>query len=981
MLSTHWISRMLRRLVLTVVVICPLVSSNRQSGRGAVPEVVGLAPLRSPEDSLKSIRVRAGFTVELVASEPLVKDPIAFDWGADGRLWVVEMGDYPLGVDGKGKPGGQVRILEDPDGDGRYDKATVFLDGLGFPTGVIPWREGVIVSCAPDIFYAEDRDGDGKADHREVLFTGFVEGNQQHRVNGFELGLDGWIYGANGDSGGTIHSRKTGKSTAIRGRDFRFRPDTGAFEAESGQTQFGRHRDDWGHWFGNNNPNWGWHFVLSESDLKRNPHFAPPDPRRTLEPSTRLYPISRTLDRFNDPGAANHVTSANSPTPYRDDLFGPGFARSLFVSDPVHNLVHRMVLEPDGASFRGVRAADEADREFLASTDNAFRPTMLKTGPDGALWIADMYRAVIEHPQWIPDDWEAKLDLRSGSMQGRIYRVFPVDRRPRPIPRLDRLDTSGLVAALESTNGWRRDTAQRLLLQRGNSSAIATLRELVAQTDRPRTKVQALWTLADLGGLDESTALAALADSEPEVRRNAGKAAGPLMSTSPGVADAVLRLVDDSDARVRLQVATLLGDWHDPRAGRALAGLARRDGDNPWMRAAVLSSATHHVATLVTELFRGGEAEPSPGMIEPLVAMAGKMPDRGAIESLARSIATPARPGGRYAPWQFSGLAGLLAPLERLRKDAPGKDVEAEFVPLWDAARVTVREDSSPEADRLSAISLLGRGAARHPDDRDLLAGLLRPRVPVGLQQAAVTALGRTADARVPGLLLRDWKGHSPQVRGAILDALLAREAWTADLLSTLADARIPPADIDPARRQRLLTHRNGAIKARAEGLFSHQATSRQHVVDAYRPALDFKGMPDAGAPLFKKLCASCHRLGREGVEVGPDLATLNDKSPEALLIAILDPNRAFESKYAGFSVATDDGRILSGLISGETASAITLRSQEGKDVVLLRSQIDEMAGSGGSLMPEGIEKDLSPQSLADLLAFLGTAAPASNPR
>ena len=243
-----------------------------------------------------------------------------------------------------------------------------------------------------------------------------------------------------------------------------------------------------------------------------------------------------------------------------------------------------------------------------------------------------------------------------------------------------------------------------------------------------------------------------------------------------------------------------------------------------------------------------------------------------------------------------------------------------------------------------------------------------------------MTALGRTADAGVPELLLRGWKGHSPQVRGAILDALLARESWTSELLSTLADGRISPSDIDPARRQRLLTHRKDELKARAEALFSHQTTTRPGVVDAYRPALGLKGNPDAGAPLFKKLCASCHRLGNEGVEVGPDLATLNDRSPEALLIAILDPNRAFESRYAGFTVATDDGRILSGMISGETATAVTLRLQEGRDAVLLRSQIDEMAGSGQSLMPEGVEKDLTPQALADLIAFLRGQGPSPNP-
>ena len=443
------------------------------------------------------------------------------------------MGDYPLGVDGKGKPGGVVRFLEDTDGDGRYDKQTTFLDGLGFPTGVMPWRNGVLVACAPDIFYAEDRDGDGKADHREVLFTGFGEGNQQHRLNGFELGLDGWVYGANGDSGGTVRSLKTGKTTPISGRDFRFRPDTGEFEAESGQTQYGRHRDDWGHWFGNNNPNWGWHYVLADHDLRRNPHYAPPDPRQTLEPDTRLYPISRTLARFNDPGAANHVTSANSPTPYRDDLFGPWFATSLFVSEPVHNLVHRMVLEPEGVTFRGRRGPNEAGREFLASSDNWFRPTMLKTGPDGALWIADMYRAVIEHPEWIPDDWEKRLDLRAGSEQGRIYRVYPVDKKPRPIPRLDQLDAAGLVAALDSPSGWQRDTAQRLLLHRGGSGgdrAAASARSR-ARSGR-KTRVQAIWTLADLGGLDEPSALAGLTDADPRVREASIAAVEPLLRSS-----------------------------------------------------------------------------------------------------------------------------------------------------------------------------------------------------------------------------------------------------------------------------------------------------------------------------------------------------------------------------------------------------------------------------------------------------------------
>src|SRR5262249_26019097 len=158
---------------------------------------------------------------------------------------------------------------------------------------------GLLVACAPDIFYAEDRDGDGRAEHREVLFTGFNEGNQQHRLNGFDLGLDGWVYGANGDSGGTIRSPQTAGRPSLHRRDFRSRPDDGRFEAESGQTQYGRHRDDWGHWFGNNNPNLAWHYVLSDAEIRRNPRLALPSSRQMLAASNQLYPISRTLARFN----------------------------------------------------------------------------------------------------------------------------------------------------------------------------------------------------------------------------------------------------------------------------------------------------------------------------------------------------------------------------------------------------------------------------------------------------------------------------------------------------------------------------------------------------------------------------------------------------------------------------------------------------------------------------------------------------------
>jgi putative membrane-bound dehydrogenase-like protein len=937
---------------------------------------------KSAEASLRSIRVRPGFKVELVAQEPLVEDPIAFEWGPEGKLWVVEMGDYPLGVDGKGKPGGVIKFLEDSDHDGKYDKATTFLDGLPFPTGLMPWRKGILVAAAPDIFYAEDRDGDGKADHRETLFTGFHEGNQQHRLNGFELGLDGWVYGANGDSGGTVTSLKTGKKVSIQGCDFRFQPDTGEFETESGMTQYGRHRDDWGNWFGNDNSVVAWHYVLAEHELRRNPRLAVSDAREILDHDTKVYPISRTLARFNDPDNRNRITSANSPTPYRDELFGPVFANSLFVSEPVHNLVRRVVLDKAGVTFRGHRAADEADREFLASSDNWFRPTMLKTGPDGALWVADMYRAVIEHPEWIPDDWEAKLDLRAGHDQGRIYRVYPVDQKPRPIPRLDQLDTSGLVAALDSPSGWQRDTAQRLLLHAGDRSAVEPLRKLALLKARPKTRVQALYTLAGLAGLDVETVRQALSDEHPEVRRAALRA-GERVLDDPSLRGSLDRLADDPDVRVRFALALALGAVRSEVAGRLLAKLLRREGADHWFRVGALTSARPHVGALMANLFAEVQKEPPSEVIEPVLNLALAEKQTEGLGPLLRALATP-REGRRFAAWQFSALASLLdaadrsgTSLAKLIEDQPEDKPSLDHLnTVFDAARVVVGDESAPEADRIAAARVLGRPSADPGADLDRLAQLLQPRVPSALQMAAVAALARLQSDRVPAILLEGWKSHTPQLRGAILDTLLSRPAWVGHLIAAIEAGRVPAAEIDVARRRRLLNHPNAEIRPRAAQVFEPTSGGRAAVVAAFRPALALSGDPKAGAAVFKKICANCHRLNGEGHEVGPDLAALTDKSPEALLIAILDPNRAFEAKFTNFNVQTTDGRVLTGLIAAETGTSVTLRREEGREDVLLRSEIEAMAGSGQSLMPEGLEKDLTKQSLADLIAYLASTGP-----
>ncbi|HQU47012.1 MAG: dehydrogenase, partial [Planctomycetia bacterium 21-64-5] len=537
-----------------------------------------------PRGALESMVARPGFQVELVACEPLTMDPVAFAWGADGKLWIVEMADYPLGIDGKGTPGGRVRFLEDRDGDGRYDSSTLFLDGLSYPNGIMPWRKGVLVTCAPEIFYAEDTDGDGRADLRKPLYRGFGEGNPQHRVNGLRWGLDNWVYCANGDSGGGIESLLTGEKVNIGGRDFRIRPDEGLIEPVTGQTQFVRERDDWGNWFGNNNSHPMYHFALDDHYLRRNPHVASPEPRVqvSLAPGAApVFPASRTLPRFNDQNAANRFTSACSAIIYRDNLFGPRFAGNSFVSEPVHNLVHREVIFADGFTFHSRRDDDERRSEFLASTDNSCRPAMIRVGPDGALWVADMYRQVIEHPEWIPKEVQAKVDLRAGADKGRIYRVVPVDARPRPMPRFDKLDVAGLVAALDSPSGWQRDLVQQLLLERNDPAAVPLLKSLLADTAKPPlARLHALTTLDGLKAIDAGLLRQTLG-IHSQIDRHVARLSEPYFDRSPELAAAVARLVDSDEPQLLMQLAYSLGEWHSPDAGRALGKLALRTVERP----------------------------------------------------------------------------------------------------------------------------------------------------------------------------------------------------------------------------------------------------------------------------------------------------------------------------------------------------------------------------------------------------------------
>ena len=954
-------------------------------------------PSKSPAESLAALSTKPGFEIELVAAEPLIVDPVALDWGADGKLWVVEMHDYPAGLDGKWKPGSRVKYLEDTNGDGKYDKATLFLDGLPFATGVMAWRQGALVCTAPDILYAEDTNHDGRADVVKKIFTGFYTDNYQARVNGLSFGLDNWVYGANGLLGGVIRGVAGGKEVDIRGRDFRMNPDTGAFEPVSGLTQQGRVRDDWGNWFGCDNSTLLWHFPLPDHYVRRNPFVAAATPRVNVaagpEPNL-LHPRSRALERFNDPGSLNQVTSGCGLGLYRDDLLGADFTDNAFVCEPVHNLVHRLMLRPNGVTFAGDRAPDEQQSEFLASRDNWFRPVQVRTGPDGALWVVDMYRFVIEHPRWIAPERLAALEVRAGEDKGRIYRIYPRGKKLRPIRDLTKLTPVELVAALETPNGTERDRVHQELFCRADPAAVRPLVALAANSHLPAVRLQSLCALEGLHALSSTLVEPALTDSSAGVRANAIRLSERILPgardmptapshDSPGtVSPTLLKLVDDPKLTVRYQLALTLGESNDPRAGEALGQLATKDMGDAWMRAALLSSATRFPAEILQAVFRADSSQPGRAeMINQLIATATGQADP---ERLGQVIAAVAPTDARSVePWQFSALSSLLDALDRkaltLTTGATAARPEVrnaiERIRLvFDAARQLAADDSAEAAARVPAIRLLGRGADHQEDDLQILVGFLKPAIPALLQNAALETLKRNHNPQVGELLLLDWQLRSPALRQSVLDLLLSRDTWTMELLGALENGTVHPGEISTANRQRLLKQGDPQIQQRATAILKTIPSRRTEVLADYQRATTLAGDSAKGAAAFATNCASCHALRGQGYNVGPNLAALADKSPGDFLVAILDPNAVVEPRFASYNVETKDGRSLTGIVNAETATTLTLVQSGGVSEKILRRDLAAIKASAVSLMPEGLEQVMTPQDLADLIAYLKTS-------
>jgi putative membrane-bound dehydrogenase-like protein len=987
-------------LVCLKVLACILVTAALSAfGEDPQPD----SPPMSPADSLAAIHVRDGYVVELVAAEPLVKDPVGIAWGTDGKLWVVEMADYPLGMDGNGKPGGRIRCLEDSNGDGQYDRSTVFLDGLSFPNGVMPWRNGLLVTAAPEVFYAEDTDNDGRADTREILFSGFQEGNQQLRINGLRWGLDNQVHCASGahhagyGKDHAVRAVKAGATIDLGSRDFRFDPDTGQLDPQSGPSQFGRNRDDWGNWFGEQNSHPLWHFVLQDHYLRRNPYFAPPDPRRQIVVPTNplVYPAKTPQKRFHSFEQSGRFTSACSAIIYRDDLLFPqnpgnnvahdvsNHERHAFTCEPFHNLVQHNIIKPDGVSFASHRDPAEAEIDFFASKDRWCRPVMVRTGPDGALWVVDMYRYMIEHPQWLTPEGREELKpfYRSGDDRGRIYRVVRERQQLRDIPNLSKVPTTELVAALDSPNGPQRDLIQQLLLWRADNSATASLETMAEQSENPLARLHALCTLEGLGKLSPKLVERAVDDDVAAVRRHAIRLAEPLAQHYPTLLASCVQRVDDQDDTVRLQLACSLGEWQGTDSARALSDLAMSERSNPYLAAAVTSSINqHNLSDLLAVVIADRSRPNSDRFLRQLLGLSVAFGDHSTLLRGLQAVVSHS-PENEDAAWQFETVADVLDGLQKrgrsiaelaMKDSGRGRVVQQQIVSLTQRARAAAQDPSAPVPIRAAATGLWARDADTQANDINDFKLLLMPQSPPRLQVAIVRHLGTRTAPGVAQALLFGWPGHGPALRSEILSVLLTRKEWLGILLDNIESGHVARADIDVSTRQVLSVFPDKKMLARIKSVLADSGSAdRREVVGQHQAVLAMTGNAVQGAIVFGKACASCHKLDGVGHEIGPNLRSITDRTPKSLLAAILDPSASVDGKYVTYIAVTDAGLTFTGMMTSETGNSVTLVAKEDKRHVILRLEIEALRSTGKSLMPDGVEKDLTHQDLADVIEYI----------
>ncbi len=990
-------------------------------------------PAYTAEQSLAAMQFSEDFHAEVFLKEPQVMSPVEMVFDEDGKIYVAEMLDYPDDPPA-GKPArSRIRMLEDVDGDGKYEKSIIFADNVLEVSGILPWKGGLFVTSAPDILYMKDSDGDGKADIRKVLYTGFPKVNPEARITNLRYGLDNWIYAANNGNDGKITApdQPNHPAVMIRGADFRFNPVTSEFEAASGPAQFGSSFDEWGNQFICNNTQHIRNVVLPMQYAARAPLLEIPAYQQDIsdhgQPSSPMFPLTGPQEwrkqrtevrqkRYDENGlnrkeyVGGYFTGASGLTIYTGDAWPAEYRNNAFVGDVSANLIHRDVITPDGVTFKASRSKDGT--EFIASKDQWFRPCNFANAPDGNLYVMDVYRLFIETPESIPEEIKKGMDFYAGDTMGRIFKIVSnKGQTTRNLkPNLSKASSEELANLLEHPNGWHRMTAQRLLVERQDRSVVPKVIEMASHSTTILGRIHALNTLRGFYILPHAQIMEALDDKSPVIREHGLRLSELLIGTkspvyvpdhdlnakenvlakterkvrSDKLFEKILSLTNDPDIRVQFQLALTLGNIKDPRAFDALVEIAFEHPLDSWFRLAILSSVNDEASRFFQALKTRDVNFEYGDLTAQLGSLIGAKHDSIEVTNYLNELSKYIDP--------TAGLNGLLKGLNLSDvRNLKGRNIEIALMPFlnhgndatskiaWDIARFfelkglidkAMSDLAKADLDPKKKVSAI---RALRGGNFATVAPVLQKILASGdageIKAAAVESLASFDEASVASSLLAGWQSYTPDVRAKVLEAMLSEKERMKILLQAVEEKKIEKTALGEEMRARLYNHPEQTVVDRARALFKGSSDDRGQAMANYKDVLTMNGEQTRGKPIFEQNCAKCH-LPNKGGRIGPDLSGVNNKSKDELLTSILNPSYAIEPRFVNYIVTTNDGRIRNGVLANETLGAITLRGLDG-DTSILRKNVKEIKASNMSLMPGAFEIMLDKQQMADLIAYL----------
>ena len=948
-----------------------------------------------PGDALKTFKVADGYKIELAAAEPLVADPIAMAFDASGNLFVIEMRGYS---ENEKENLGRVRLLIDLDKDGKFDESYVYADGLSWPTAIACWDGGVFVGAAPDIFYFKDTNGDHKSDQKRNVFTGFKRSNVQGLMNTFRWSMDHRIEGATSSSGASV-TNGDGSKIVLSGRDFAFDPKT-AFNSKrrkmisvSGGGQHGWDFNQWGEKFVCSNSDHVQWVAYEDRYVARNPFVFAPRSRKSIAsdgPQAEVFRISpvepwrivRTRLRVQKlvPGpvegggrAAGYFTGSTGLTIFRGSGWKNEHYGLAIVADVGSNLIHRKQLQRNGIEYRATRM-DKAS-EFVASKDIWFRPVQFANGPDGALYVADMYREVIEHPKSLPPIIKKHLDLNSGRKRGRIYRIVRSDFVQPKIPDLQNASTLELVESLKTKNLWHRETASRLLHEKSSTTRIELLRKQLSSS-KDAESIQ--WTLAALNETGKLTAkdlMPLLSHSSEHVKVAAIRTAEKMLDDSKYLFEGVAALSNDKSPIVRKQLAFSLGESSsNPNIPVALSKIIRHSSedsasDQSWIKFAILTSVSKSSNKLIELLADETDSAKTYELIRELIRsdLSRQQTQKKILEIFAKlSLKHPKIFERLIVDLRIGKQSSIAADLSRISNGKSSEIIESTLSESKNVANAK----TGAIGERISAINRLKIGDFKF--NKPTIESLLQTDQPTAIQIAAIDLARSYATADSARLIIALYPSFTPKVKRSASDACFSRSNWAKLLLDDVRAGKIKKTELYVSAAA------SKSVRTELEKLFGAGNSDRKELVERYLKVVSRKGDTGRGQKVFVKHCASCHKIGNEGKEIGPNLLAATGRGSEFLITNIIDPNREVNPDFLTYLV-TKDGVTHSGMISSESASTIELTTAENKRIEILRVDIEEMTNSGLSLMPEGLEKEIDTDAMVHLLQFLRDAAKAKN--